>query len=454
MQGALRPYVTAGVALVGASVIAASPVAPPVPDIKVSATPSVSAAMQLTATSNPLIAFSQLFGNTVTNATGLFEQFLATPAPILSQVLVNQGANAELVLATAQQIGVLLPDLVEQIGNDLRQVGAQLADGDIVGAGQTLNQMLIIAGLPLLGLIGPPLSILQNTTQNIANIFAELPNQVFPLLSALVLSPVNSIINGGADIGQTILDAVRAGDFITAAGALISAPIVMTDVILNGFNGVPGLLTPQLNPFTAGPIGALLGLRNVIADTLQPIAVPSGAGLAANQAPEPAANVLTLKLDTSAKSAEVVGASSVEVEDDGTSSVAATGGADGSGAAAALAEEAEADEQQAEEREVEETATLDGSSEEDETGLEDVDQTGEKPGSGEVRESLTATPGQTGLSTGSATGEGTEASEQDQAGGAADTTSGDNDGDDGGDDGGDASNADGGSESGGSGGDE
>lgn len=91
MQGALRPYVTAGVALVGASVIAASPVAPPVPDMKVSATPSVSAAMQLTATSNPLIAFSQLFGNTVTNATGLFEQFLATPAPILSQVLVNQG---------------------------------------------------------------------------------------------------------------------------------------------------------------------------------------------------------------------------------------------------------------------------------------------------------------------------------------------------------------------------
>ncbi|MGV0873349.1 hypothetical protein [Mycolicibacterium sp. XJ879] len=445
MQGAVRPYVTAGVALVGASVIAVSPVAPPVPDIKVAAAPSVSTAMQLTSTSNPLLAFSELFANTLTNTSGLFEQFAASPAPILQQVLINQGANFGLIAATAEQIAFLLPGLVEEVGTNLREVATQIAAGDFVGAGETLNQTLILAGLPLLGLIGPPLTILQNTTQNIANVFAELPNQVFPLLSAIVLSPVNSIINGTADIAQTVFDAVTAGDFLTAAGAVISAPIVMADVVLNGFNGVPGLLTPQVNPFTAGPIGALLGLRNVIADALQPIVVPSSAGFAANEAPDVEAEVLTLNVDAGARTAEIAAASSAEVEGDETGSVAATGGTDGSGAAGALDEDGEVEEVEAEEEKVVDDAAAD---EEAEPVTEETEETEEKPGTGEVRESLKAAPGQTGLSSGGEAGDSGDASDDGQTTNAADTTAGDSDND------GDAGDGDtGGSESG-SGGDE
>lgn len=444
MQGAVRPYVTAGVALVGASVIAVSPVAPPVPDIKVAAAPSVSTAMQLASTSNPLLAFSDLFTNTLTNTSGLFQQFAASPAPILQQVLINQGANFGLVAATAEQIGVLLPDLVEQVGANLREVASQLAAGDIVGAGETLNSTLIFVGLPLLGIISPPLAILQNTTQNIANVFAELPNQVFPLLSALVLAPVNSIINGTADIAQTVFDAVTAGDFVTAAGAVISAPIVMADVILNGFNGVPGLLTPQLNPFTSGPIGALLGLRNAIADQLQPIAVPSNAALGANKAPDVEAEVLTLNVDAGAKSAEIA-AASAEVEGDETGSLTANGGTDGSGVTGALDEDGDAEEVESEEETVVDDAAED---EEAEPAAEETEESEEKPGAGEVRESLKATPGQTGLSSGGEAGDSGDASEDDRTVSTADNTAGDSDND------GDAGDGDtGGSESG-SGGDE
>ncbi|MGV0717488.1 hypothetical protein ABQE93_19000 [Mycolicibacterium sp. XJ662] len=444
MQGAVRPYVTAGVALVGASVIAVSPVAPPVPDIKVAAAPSVSTAMQLASTSNPLLAFSDLFTNTLTNTSGLFQQFAASPAPILQQVLINQGANFGLVAATAEQIGVLLPDLVEQVGANLREVASQLAAGDIVGAGETLNSTLIFIGLPLLGLISPPLAILQNTTQNIANVFAELPNQVFPLLSALVLAPVNSIINGTADIAQTVFDAVTAGDFVTAAGAVISAPIVMADVILNGFNDVPGLLTPQLNPFTSGPIGALLGLRNVIADQLQPIVVPSNAALAANKAPDVEAEVLTLNVDAGAKTAEIAPASA-EVEGDETGSLTANGSTDGSGVAAALDDDGDAEKVEAEEETVVDDAAED---EEAEPAGEETEESEEKSGAGEVRESLRATPGQTGLSSGGEAGDSGDASDDDQTVSTADNTAGDSDNDG---DGGDGDT--GGSESG-SGGDE
>ncbi len=455
MQGAVRPYVTAGVALVGASVIAVSPVAPPVPDIKVAATPNMSTAMQLASTSNPLLALSQLVGNSLNSASGLFGQFAASPAPILSQVLVNQSANFDLVALTAQQIATLLPDLVEQVGTDLQKIASQLGAGDIVGAAETLNQTLLIAGLPLLGLIGPPLTILQNTTQNVANVFAKLPENVFPVLMA-ALGPVFSTINGAADIAQTVLDAARAGDFVTAVGALVSAPIVMADVILNGFDGGVGLLTPQLNPFTAGPIGILLGMRNVIADALEPIVVPAGVA-AANQAPDIQADVITLSLDATAKTAGVLDAASSGVSDDATG---AAGGTDGSGVAAVSdVEDVEdvddaLDEGEAEEQETEEGAAGDGTLDDDEAGIEDADQAGAGSGSGEVRESLVATPGQTGLSVGSEAGDGNEASEQGQAAGAADANADDSDTD--GDAGGDAgaSNDAGGSESGGPGGDE
>lgn len=455
MQGAVRPYVTAGVALVGASVIAVSPVAPPVPDLKVAAMPSASTAMQLTSASNPLAALSDLFGNTLASGSGLLEQFLESPAPILNQVLVNQFANFDLVVATAQQIGILLPDLIQQVGMDLQKIASQLSDGNFVGAAQTLNSTLLIAGLPLLGLIGPPLAILQNTTQNIANVFAALPENVFPVIMS-VIGPISSTINGVADIAQTVFDAARAGDFITAAGALVSAPIVMADVILNGFGGGVGLLTPQLNFFSSGPIGMLLGLRNVIADALNPIAVPT-ANAAANRAPDMQADVITVNLNGAAKTAGALEGASSELGDD-TGSSGAVEGPEGSGVAAVSSEEndalggsaAEEQEVESEEPAVNDDAPLD---EDDESGLEDVDETGTKAGGGEVRESLVATPGQTGLSVGAGTGEGGEApTEGNEASGGGNDDAGGSDDD--GDADGDAGNAGGGSGSGGSGGGE
>ena len=81
-----RSYLTTGVALVGASVIAAAPLAPARPHLSL---PSIrSAEVALTAAASP---YAQLLDNTVTNLNALFQQtFENGVAPLLTQFLENQ----------------------------------------------------------------------------------------------------------------------------------------------------------------------------------------------------------------------------------------------------------------------------------------------------------------------------------------------------------------------------
>ncbi|OMC12999.1 hypothetical protein [Mycolicibacterium fortuitum] len=89
---ALRPYVTAGVALVGASVIAATPViAPPAPIQPQTHT------IELTAAVDPLTQWAGIITRTVTEASQFAQTIAADPAPILQQITQNQLGNAQTV---------------------------------------------------------------------------------------------------------------------------------------------------------------------------------------------------------------------------------------------------------------------------------------------------------------------------------------------------------------------
>ena len=85
MHTALRPYMTTGVALVGASVIAVTPISPPPAEIHMPAPRVSSASVELTAAFDPITAYTQLFTNTFNNLVGLGGEVLADPAPILRQ---------------------------------------------------------------------------------------------------------------------------------------------------------------------------------------------------------------------------------------------------------------------------------------------------------------------------------------------------------------------------------
>ncbi|GAT13344.1 hypothetical protein [Mycolicibacterium thermoresistibile] len=265
MHARLRPYLTAGVALAGASVIAVAPaIAPLPPDIKVHAAPTAVAPVDLAAESNPLVALTQLFQNTTGNVGGLVNQILADPAPILEQLVANQIANVEYLRTLASTIGELLPDLIEGVRTSLGMFVEQIQAGNFIGAGQTLGQILVFAGLPLLGVISAPLGLLQNSTQNLANAAAQLPNVVGSVLFPTLL-PIMGTINATFDAAQSISDAFGEGDFLTALGVALSTPIIVKDALLNGFAGGPGLLTAD------GPLSALIAARNLIARALTPI---------------------------------------------------------------------------------------------------------------------------------------------------------------------------------------
>ncbi len=81
MNAAVRPYATAGVALVGASVIAISPLAPPMPDAHALQRSVSSVSVELSAAINPIENWVQVFQKSAANLGALGQQFAADPAP-------------------------------------------------------------------------------------------------------------------------------------------------------------------------------------------------------------------------------------------------------------------------------------------------------------------------------------------------------------------------------------
>lgn len=96
MRATVRPCVTAGVALVGATAVAVAPVlAPPSPpDIQVVTTPFSSTEVHLTALANPFEVYGALIEETLANLSVIGERIAANPAPILQQLIANQLASA------------------------------------------------------------------------------------------------------------------------------------------------------------------------------------------------------------------------------------------------------------------------------------------------------------------------------------------------------------------------
>ena len=130
MQSALRPYATAGVALVGASVIAASPVTMPPTAIEVR-----DRAVELSALVNPIEVFQPIFEAALENAQAAGQAIADNPAPILTQVIANQLANiGNIGDGLAAQIGVI-PELPALLGDALAsQLGTV---GNLALVGQT-----------------------------------------------------------------------------------------------------------------------------------------------------------------------------------------------------------------------------------------------------------------------------------------------------------------------------
>lgn len=261
MRAGLRPYVTAGVALVGAGAIAVTPVAPLPADV-----PTAQAAVQLTAVPSPLQLYPQVVLESIANAGALLQQYFADPFPIISATLENQAA-AFADAITALQLGQV--DEFFAAASDIVLQPAKSAGAALIHLGALLSQPFAVEGF-FITAISPVLSGLVATGQAIAEVF----------------------------------DAITSLDLVGAVNAVINIPARIIDGVLNGvpgasfgiFSDLPGLLSPAdpESGLPAGPIAVGISIDQDMGAAIPP-RESSGA---IDDTPDPDAALFTLTADT------------------------------------------------------------------------------------------------------------------------------------------------------------
>jgi hypothetical protein len=241
--------------LVGASVIAVTPISP-APAAIAAASPAV----QLAAIPSPLQLYPQVFVESLTNAGALFEQYFADPFPIIGATLENQAAAFEDAV-TALQFGrfdeffAAVADIVLQ---PFRSAGQALSHLDAL-----LRQPFALEGFFIIA-ISPVLSGIAATGLAIADVF----------------------------------EAITTFDVIGLVNAVINIPARIIDGVLNGvpgasfgiFEDLPGLLSPTDSSLPPGPIAVAIGLDQDMGAAITPPEDPA----AVEELPDPEAQTMML----------------------------------------------------------------------------------------------------------------------------------------------------------------
>ncbi|CDO09314.1 hypothetical protein C1S82_10425 [Mycolicibacterium cosmeticum] len=259
MQIALRPYATAGVTLVAAGAIAMSPVLP-VTKIEVAVHQASSAAVALAA--SPFDVYGQVLQDTIANVRSVGQTAFANgPFPLLQKILENQAANlGALGSAVGASGGALLKSVMTDVPTLLRQSLTELGQGNVEASLNSLINVVLtplLAGVnPLTGALLPALQhAIADPLQNLANVANQLPN-IGLELGLAVLGPTLGGLGAVGAAVQGVVDAVRTGNLGKVLTAVVQAPAVMVNGLLNGGYG------PN--------VGGLIGLEgiNVVAGGL------------------------------------------------------------------------------------------------------------------------------------------------------------------------------------------
>ncbi|MHA3019950.1 hypothetical protein ACXPWS_06715 [Mycobacterium sp. BMJ-28] len=292
MRLALRPYVTTGVALVGAGVIAVTPVTAPPPEIHLPA---------VTLAANPVVdAYAQLLQQTWTNVQTVGSQAWNDGLPILDQFLRNTRANLNILAQVPPNLFNNIKSAVQEIRPTLNTAGTQLRAGQINDAINTLWSGLVIN--PLVSLAFPLLNTLEipvNMVKTFARVVEALPAAFLIGVGLPVLSTVTAVVNSIGAVAQGLYDGVTTGDLGAVLTTVLTAPATVIGGALNGDpnTGTVGLIN--------GIIAGVLGARKTIADAMAPpVTLAAGTGATAststavNQVPAVTADTVTLDIKT------------------------------------------------------------------------------------------------------------------------------------------------------------
>ncbi|MDW5610027.1 hypothetical protein [Mycolicibacterium sp. D5.8-2] len=209
MIATMKPAFTAGVALLGAGVIACAPVEP-----AAAVAPVVDATVQLSAIPSPLELYPQVLVRAVQNSAALVEAYLADPLPLTR-------------LTIEKQI-VALGEAFDALG-----------EGDGAAAMAAIGRVILQPVRTVFGAF------------EYVDILMNQPNAPQALFQ-IALSP---ILGGVAAFGVAIdevVDAAAALDLVGLVNAVVNIPARVLDGVLNGgygspfgdFDNLPGLVTP------------------------------------------------------------------------------------------------------------------------------------------------------------------------------------------------------------------
>jgi hypothetical protein len=309
MQLALRPYVTTGVAIVGASVIAVAPIVPTPTEVQIP-NPLVQVDRPVELTANEIEnAFNQL---TFVGAQ-LVTTLAKLPAPLVAQLLGIPEQEAQALLAlgslglvgsalsTTGATGTALQDIVDQLGsfdlaglvNALIGAPATLIDG-LVNGGYGADLTPLIAGLlsPMAAAAAPILPILPGGLIRgdfPLSLVLDPPRLVlvglFPTLQFLVSQITDRLGLGGGTMVSTLVAPVETEGQIEGAVNLLLFNLLASPIVtVAGFVG--SLLAPVLGeeqaallPVAAlGLLGPLISGPGAIGTALQDVVDELGSG--------------------------------------------------------------------------------------------------------------------------------------------------------------------------------
>ncbi len=252
MQLTMKPYVTVGVALVGASVIAVAPIAPRA-DLHM---PSVNLAASI---ENPITVFKP-----VVNAAGdlireTLRSELADPFPILRQIFANQQYTVSKLLSAIHGGGAALTELVQGLPAALNAAGAILRTGDVNGA----IDSLVASGLgPILNFITGVTVPLQDAFERPFAVGQQLVAAAFETGLALTVALAQTFIGIGFPVGTTpvlqnlvtvtesVLKSIGTLNPINVINAVQNG---VADVLLNAITHISDFMTQSV-PYIRGVI--------------------------------------------------------------------------------------------------------------------------------------------------------------------------------------------------------
>jgi hypothetical protein len=223
IHAALRSYATAGVALVGAGVIAVSPLAPP--PVAQSATNTISTAqVALTSTVDPLTRWSQIASNTGEDIGEIANYWLENPMPLTRQIATNLSTYAEWYISGVQNTIPALQNWAESVmAPALNQaVELTLAGQPEQAAAAVANAigLAMFYATPMMKLLDIPNLVFDHAS-------ALLKATVSPTmvtLAGLAMGFPQDIIRSVGASAQDAVDAAEAGDLMGAAFAIANIP--------------------------------------------------------------------------------------------------------------------------------------------------------------------------------------------------------------------------------------